>query len=178
MEKKNIQEGGSALITLLAGVVIVGILGGMVYMIPTESEVSPQKQKYVDEQNRYVGNTIGMGVAAAMDRSKTDDFNISDMKCEYAEFTKITDEEGRGDLKNICVNEIQLMSRKIDEILDGLNHGEYHDYVQDLKEKQKRYTKELLTKLNDDGITADFLNGTDFDKLMKWYKVINHKNNL
>ena len=180
MEKKNIQEGGSVLITLLAGVVIVGILGGMVYMMPTESEVSPQKQKYIDEQNRYVGNTIGMGVAAAMDRSKTDDFNISDRKCRDVEYAKINndDEDGQRDFKNICITEIDAMSKKIDEILDGLKGVGYDGYVEDLKEKKERYTTELIKELTEKGISEEFLKKKDFNRLMDWYKVINHKNNL
>ena len=75
--------------------------------MPTDSQVSPEKQKYIDSQNRYVGNTIGMGVAAAMDRSKTDDGHMINVYILSMLRLIMMMKTVKVDFKNICITKFR-----------------------------------------------------------------------
>ena len=173
------QEGGSsALVLILAGVIITGIVGSMAYSMT--DDVDKQRNTSTDGQQQtepYIGKAMGQLAYNLKNRSKDDhddDFNISNMKCSRENHLRAEENE-KSDFRDICIGEIQLMSNKINEILYGLKVEGILGYVKYLIERKNKYVSILLDKLESQGAVKEFFEDHGFIKLMEWYKIINLK---
>ena len=171
------QEGGSSTIVLtLAGVIITGIIGSMAYSMVDDVDNRQTMGQGQMNGSEVLGKGIAQGVHAFKNRPKDDkdddDFNISNMKCSVYNYALAAENE-QPEFQNICIREISLMSKKIDEILNDLKGEGIHGYVKYLIERKKKYVNTLLTKLKKEGAANDFFEDKDFINLMNWYEIIN-----
>ena len=181
---KNQEGGSSAIVLTLAGVIITGIVGSMAYSMVGDVDNRQKMNPAMGQEKMNGSEAMGKGIGQIAsiyknrpkdDKDDDDDFNISNRKCSHAEAAQNPNKEN---FKNICITEIQAMSKKIDEILNDLKvPPTIYVYVNYLKKKLKDHTEKLYGHLNDKG-ASDFLKTGEFDKLMEWYEIINRKNNL